>query len=112
METVLAPRSRRAAASGRRRAGAMTPTLVAVADALLINAGFFLAWYARYRLELGAEVAAENYVEWATYSSIELALTAVLLVVFRLQGLYRQRRGVSLVDEVGLVVNGTLVGIA
>jgi exopolysaccharide biosynthesis polyprenyl glycosylphosphotransferase len=36
----------------------------------------------------------------------------VLLVVFRLQGLYRPRRGVSFVDEMGLVINGTLIGIA
>ncbi len=112
METAFAPRARRPVIAPRRRTRPLTPSAVAVVDAVLINLAFFLAWYARYRLELGAEVAAENYVEWSTYSSIELALTAVLLVVFRLQGLYRPRRGVSFVDEMGVVVNGTLIGIA
>jgi exopolysaccharide biosynthesis polyprenyl glycosylphosphotransferase len=112
VETAFAARARRPAVAPRRRTRPLTPSAVAVVDAVLINVAFFLAWYARYRLELGAEVAAENYVEWSTYSSIELALTAVLLVVFRLQGLYRPRRGVSFVDEMGVVVNGTLIGIA
>lgn len=112
METLLAPRSRRVPVAQTRPAFALNQSLVAVVDALTINLAFFLAWYARYRLELGAEVAAQNYVEWSTYSSIQLALTAVLLIVFRLQGLYRLRRGVTWVDEMGIVVNGTLIGIA
>jgi exopolysaccharide biosynthesis polyprenyl glycosylphosphotransferase len=112
MDTLLAPRARRVPVAHARNAFALNPSVVAIVDALLINLAFFLAWYARYRLELGAEVAAENYLEWSTYSSIELALTAVLLVVFRLQGLYRLRRGVTWVDEMGVVVNSTLIAIA
>lgn len=100
------------AAARRRHTRSWRPSIVAAIDVLLINLAFFLAWYARYRLELGAEVAVENYVEWTTYSTVQLALTAVLLIVFRLQGLYRLRRGAGWVDEMGLVVNGTLVGIA
>jgi exopolysaccharide biosynthesis polyprenyl glycosylphosphotransferase len=111
-ETAVATRARRATVAQARRGRLLTPTVVAIVDALLINLGFFLAWYARYRLELGAEIAAENYVEWSTYSSIQLALTAVLLIVFRLQGLYRLRRGIAWIDEMGIVVGGTLVGVA
>jgi exopolysaccharide biosynthesis polyprenyl glycosylphosphotransferase len=90
----------------------MRPSIVALVDVLLINLAFFVAWYARYRLEVGAEIAVENYVEWSTYSTIQLALTAVLLTVFRLQGLYRMRRGAGWVDEMGTVLYGTLIGIA
>ena len=98
--------------SGRQSGFVLNATMVAFIDVLLINLGFFIAWYARYRLELGAEIAVENFVEWSTYSSIQLALTGVLLIVYRLQGLYRLRRGAGWVDEMGIVFNGTLVGIA
>src|SRR5262245_44195945 len=96
----------------RRTSSLLPKTLIALTDVVLINVAFFGAWFARYRLELGAEVAVENYLDWETYSTIQLALTAILLIVFRLQGLYRLRRGAGFVDEMGLVVNGTLIGIA
>jgi exopolysaccharide biosynthesis polyprenyl glycosylphosphotransferase len=112
MGTAALVEARRATAAARRRAHSLRPSVVAAIDVALINLAFYLAWYARYRLELGAEVAVENYVDWTTYSTIQLALTAVLLIVFRLQRLYRLRRGAGWIDEMGLVVNGTTIGIA
>ena len=112
MGTAPLPRQRRAPAADRRPGRSMRPSIVAFVDVVLINLAFFVAWYARYRLEVGAEIAVENYVEWSTYSTIQLALTAVLLTVFRLQGLYRMRRGAGWVDEMGTVLYGTLIGIA
>jgi exopolysaccharide biosynthesis polyprenyl glycosylphosphotransferase len=107
------PRPRPPVAAARRTTRSLlTKTLVAASDVVLINVAFFVAWYARYRLELGAEVAVENFVDWETYSTVQLALTAVLLIVFRLQGLYKMRRGAGFVDEMGLIFNGTLIGIA
>src|SRR5688500_3640141 len=113
MQTLSMPRARPTTGPARRTTRSLlSKTLVAASDVVLINLAFFVAWYARYRLELGAEVAVENFVDWETYSTIQLALTAVLLIVFRLQGLYRMRRGTGFVDEMGLIVNGTLIGIA
>ncbi|HEY3107599.1 MAG TPA: sugar transferase [Chloroflexota bacterium] len=112
MGTAALLEARRATAAARRRARSLRPSVVAAIDVGLINLAFYVAWYARYRLELGAEIAVENYVDWTTYSTIQLALTAVLLIVFRLQRLYRLRRGAGWIDEMGLVVNGTLIGIA
>ncbi|HEV8638315.1 MAG TPA: sugar transferase [Chloroflexota bacterium] len=111
-ESALFGHARRELATVGRVSYLLPKTLIALTDVVLINIAFFLAWFARYRLELGAEVAVENYVDWETYSTIQLALTAILLIVFRLQGLYRLRRGAGFVDEMGLVVNGTLIGIA
>jgi len=96
----------------RRSHVLLEPWFVAALDAVAINLAFYLAWFARYELEIGAELLVQNYVEWDQYSSIQLALTVVTLIVFRLQGLYRLRRGTTLVDEVGILFNGTLVGIA
>jgi exopolysaccharide biosynthesis polyprenyl glycosylphosphotransferase len=104
--------ARRELAPGRRGSYLLPKTLIALTDVVLINLAFFGSWFARYRLELGAEVAVENYLDWETYSTIQLALTAILLIVFRLEGLYRLRRGAGFIDEMGLVVNGTLIGIA
>jgi exopolysaccharide biosynthesis polyprenyl glycosylphosphotransferase len=113
VQSLSIPRARPTAAGTRRATRTLlTKTLVAASDVVLVNVAFFAAWYARYRLELGAEVAVENFVDWETYSTIQLALTAVLLIVFRLQGLYRMRRGAGFVDEMSLIVNGTLIGIA
>jgi exopolysaccharide biosynthesis polyprenyl glycosylphosphotransferase len=111
-EAAVVGRAWRELSSVRRASYLLPKTLIALSDVVLINVAFFLAWFARYRLQLGAEVAVENYVDWETYSTIQLALTATLLIVFRLQGLYRLRRGAGFVDEMGLVVNGALIGIA
>jgi exopolysaccharide biosynthesis polyprenyl glycosylphosphotransferase len=113
MQTLSPPTPRPTITAAPRATHTLiTKTLVAASDVVLINFAFFIAWYARYRLQLGAEVAVENFVAWETYSSIQLALTAVLLIVFRLQGLYRLRRGAGFVDEMGVIAYGTLIGIA
>ena len=96
---------------GKKRTRLPSATL-AVIDAVLINLGFFLAWWARYVLELGAEVIAANYLPWSTYLQIELILTAVLLAIFKIQGLYDRRVHRSWADELGNLTWGTLIGIA
>jgi exopolysaccharide biosynthesis polyprenyl glycosylphosphotransferase len=112
MDMALMLEARRATAAARRKTRSLRPSLVAAIDVGLINLAFYAAWYARYRLELGAEIAVENYVDWTAYSTVQLALTGVLLVVFRLYGLYRLRRGAGWIDEMGLITTGTVVGIA
>ncbi len=96
-----------------RRRGRLLPTPAqALLDAGLINLGFAGAWWARYQAELGREVTLENYLPWSSYLGLELLLTALLLVVFRLNGLYHLRRGAGWIDEVGLIFSGTTIGSA
>ena len=97
---------------GTRRAPPLTPMTLVLVDAALVNLGFFLAWWLRYVLALGAEVLGTNFLPWSAYVSIQLLLTAVLLVVFKLQGLYDRRARRSWADELGILVWGALVGIA
>ena len=46
METLLEPRARRAPVAHSPRHTALSPSVVAIVDSLLINLAFFLAWYA------------------------------------------------------------------
>lgn len=98
--------------SSRRR---LSPQLVRLAmllvDAAAINLAFFLAYYARYVLGVGGEVADENFVEYPDYWPIQLALVAVTLAVFHLRGLYKLARGTSWVDEVVSVGVGSFIGV-
>ncbi|MBI4318696.1 MAG: sugar transferase [Chloroflexi bacterium] len=96
----------------RVRGTSLPTAVVVVVDTILINVGFALAWWARYELQVGPDVAAENYVTLDAYQYIQVALTFVLLVVFKLQGLYNDRPGVNWIDQVGILMSGAAVGIA
>ena len=96
-----------------RRRGLLLPaTVLVVIDAVLINAGFALSWWARYDLQIGPDVAADNYATLDAYQFIQVALMVVLLIVFKLQGLYEDRLRMSWVDQAGIVIGGTTVGVA
>jgi exopolysaccharide biosynthesis polyprenyl glycosylphosphotransferase len=73
---------------------------VLLVDAAAINAAFFLAYFARYILEVGGAVADENFVAYAEYWPVQLALTALTLGIFHLRGLYNLARGTAWFDEV------------
>ena len=96
----------------RRHSYPITPLALVGADVVLINLGFYLAWYGRYVLEIGAEIVAANFLPWSAYAYIQAILTGVLLLVLRLQGLYELRASRSWADEFGIIFWGTLVGIA
>jgi exopolysaccharide biosynthesis polyprenyl glycosylphosphotransferase len=81
-------------------------------DAALINLGFYLAWYARYQLQMGAEVVDANWLPWNAYTSVQAMLTGVLLIVYKLKGLYDTHHRRSWVDEVSLIASSTLIGCA
>lgn len=95
------------------RRGHLLPTgILVLLDAILVNVSFALAWWVRYELQLGPEVVEENYVTLDAYLFIELALTFVLLLVFKLQGLYDRKSRAAWVDAVGVIVSGTTIGVA
>lgn len=114
-EAVAWPQQR-VAALARQKAKRRTRLLVsigrALADMVLVNAAFALAWWSRYELNLGPEVAEQNFVSLETYFPIQVGLALTLLVVYAFNGLYRHRLGLSWLDEVGSIAVGTTVGVA
>jgi len=82
-----------------------------VGDAVAIYVAFFLAYLARYVFGLGGEVADENFVEYADYAPVQLALVALTLVFFHLRGLYRLARGTAWFDEMLAVAAGAFYGV-
>lgn len=83
-----------------------------LADFLLINSAFAIAYWVRYELQLIRPVAEVNYVPFSEYFPIGLALTVILLVVYKLEGVYNQRRGAAWLDEVYTLLRGTIIGMA
>ena len=85
--------------------------LQALTDALLINLAFLIAYWMRYDLQVPKVVAPENWVPYAVFQPVAWVLTLLLLIVFALGGVYHQKRGRSLLDEVYAVLNGTATAI-
>jgi exopolysaccharide biosynthesis polyprenyl glycosylphosphotransferase len=83
-----------------------------LADALAINVSFAAAWWLRYEAQLGGAVSAFNRVSYQEYFPWGLVLTGVLLVTYRLEGLYRRRRRLALADALYNLTTGTIVGVA
>ena len=52
----------------RKRVATLPGYAVAIIDAILINAGFGLAWFLRYELQIGREVAASNFLPLGDYT--------------------------------------------
>jgi exopolysaccharide biosynthesis polyprenyl glycosylphosphotransferase len=85
--------------------------LLGLADALLINLSFFIAYWMRYDLQVPKVVAPENWEPYSVFQPVVWVLTLLLLVVFVLGGVYQQKRGRSWLDEVYAVFSGTAIGI-
>jgi exopolysaccharide biosynthesis polyprenyl glycosylphosphotransferase len=88
-------------------------------DLVLIFVGFVLAYAMRYSVEwpaplrlVFAEVATANFVDFFAFLPITLLLMAVLSVLFVTKGLYRDPRGGRLFDRIGIIISGTMTGIA
>ncbi|MGC9334307.1 MAG: sugar transferase, partial [Anaerolineae bacterium] len=84
---------------------------VAIADVILINLAFGLAYWLRYDLQLFEEVDAAYFVPYQAFIPISLALTVVLLGIYKFSGVYNMPRGASWFDEVYRLMSGTATGI-
>jgi exopolysaccharide biosynthesis polyprenyl glycosylphosphotransferase len=93
-----------------RSLGWLTPVIV-VADALCINVAFYLAYALRYQAEWPYPVEDVFYAPYRLYFPVGVLLSALLLVVFRIEGLYSDNAGETWFDEVYRLVNGTTTGI-
>jgi exopolysaccharide biosynthesis polyprenyl glycosylphosphotransferase len=102
-----------------RRSPRSPSLLLAAADALLILAGFSIAYWMRYNVSWPApfnrivqEVLTVNYVPFDSFLRYALLLTFVLLALFSMKGLYRIQRNAGLLDYTGTLISGTTTGIA
>ncbi len=86
-------------------------TAVAISDVLLINLAFAIAYWLRYGLQLFAAVDAANFVSYTAFIPISLTLTALLLGIYKLNGVYSQPRGAPWFDEVYRLLTGTATAI-
>ena len=81
-------------------------------DAVLILVGFALAYWLRYDTGLIQPVDEFYFVEFSAYYGAAALLTVILLIAYKIEGLYDQRRGASWLDAVYTIFSGTVVGIA
>lgn len=79
-------------------------------DILVINLAFVGAHWLRYGLGLGGPVALD--IPYAAYAPWGLVLTALLIPIYRLEGLYARRRRQTGAETVYAVTAGTVVGVA
>ena len=84
---------------------------VAATDVLLINLAFAVAYWLRYDLQWFAAVDAAFYVPYRSFIPVSLALTVLLLGIYRLSGVYHLHRGASWFDEAYQVLTSTATGI-
>ncbi len=84
---------------------------VAIADVILINVAFAIAYWLRYDLQWFASVDEANFVTYASFVPVSLTLTVLFLGIYKLNGVYDQPRGASWFDEVYRLLTGTATGI-
>jgi exopolysaccharide biosynthesis polyprenyl glycosylphosphotransferase len=84
---------------------------VAILDVLLINLAFAVAYWLRYDRQWFAAVDEAYFVSYRAFFPISIALTILLLGIYKLSGLYNRPRGSAWFDEIYLLVTGTATGI-
>ena len=80
-------------------------------DFLLINTAFAFAYFIRYELRFPITVAEANYVAYTEYIPISLLLSAGLLVIYRIEGVYNYVRGRTWLEEFYSLLTATFTGI-
>ncbi len=81
-----------------------------VVDVALMALAFLLAYLLRYQLQWFREVDPAYYTTFAPYLPMAALQGGLILLSFTLSGVYRFRRGASLVDETYGVINGAFTG--
>ncbi len=82
-----------------------------VADVVLINLSFAAAYWVRYDLQWFRTVDPAYDAPFGVYTPFALLLTVLLMIAYKLGGVYDQPRGASWLDEVYALVGGTTTGI-
>ncbi|MCB0209430.1 MAG: undecaprenyl-phosphate glucose phosphotransferase [Anaerolineae bacterium] len=97
--------------NGRFNQQNRVPTLLILSDILLINIAFILAYWVRYDLQLFRAVDPAFNVSYQVYLPFVALFTLLLILVYKQQGSYKQRRQLSWIDEFYAIVHGTATGI-
>ncbi len=100
------------ASNDRSNSGRQPVLLLVIIDGILVNLAFMLAWFIRYELQIGREVAQQDYLPLGSYAGIQLTFAVLMLVTFWLKGLYRTRRRLSWAEEFTIFATGSLISVA
>ena len=79
-------------------------------DVVLIYLAFALSYYVRYQLQWFRNVDPAYYTTFRPYIPMVTLEVVLILIAFALEGVYRFRRGATLMDEIYGVVNGVTTG--
>jgi exopolysaccharide biosynthesis polyprenyl glycosylphosphotransferase len=86
-------------------------SIMALTDVVLVNLAFAAAYWVRYDLQWFRAVDPANYAPFRVYIPFALVLTVLLMISYKLGGVYDQPRSASWLDEVYALVGGTTTGI-
>jgi exopolysaccharide biosynthesis polyprenyl glycosylphosphotransferase len=96
----------------RKREHALWPYIKPLLDFVLMLLSFLGAYWGRYDLQWIRQVEPAYYVPFHVYIPSALALSGVLLLVFWVEGAYRQEPRRGLLDDYYVVVHSPFIGIA
>ena len=85
--------------------------ILIVADVILINAAFAVAYWLRYDQQWFRALDPSTYYSFDAYVPFTLAMTVLLIFAYRLDGAYDIRRGSSLLEEAYRITTGTATAI-
>jgi exopolysaccharide biosynthesis polyprenyl glycosylphosphotransferase len=93
--------------------------LTVCTDALVILAAFALAYWLRYQFtwpqplaQIVRDVPTEYFVPFRAFLPYALLLTALLLVLFAIKGLYRLPRSAGILQYAAIIASSTITGVA
>ncbi|MDI3339331.1 MAG: undecaprenyl-phosphate glucose phosphotransferase [Sphaerobacter sp.] len=99
-------------ASTRREPRWLAQLLRAGTDAALVLLAFALAYWLRYRLELGGAVLPGFAQPFDFFLGKAALLVVISVLIYHLRGLYRLPRWTSFLDEASTVVSGSTTAMA
>jgi exopolysaccharide biosynthesis polyprenyl glycosylphosphotransferase len=88
------------------------PLVRAAVDASFVFVAFGIAYWLRYRMEIGGEVVPGFSQPFSFFYDIVILLMIVTLAVFQLRGLYRLPRWTSFLDEALIIASSATTAIA
>jgi len=84
---------------------------VVISDIVLINVAFLVAYFLRYRLQLFRPVDEAFYNPPEVFLPFVIVLTIVLIIAFRIDGVYVPRRIGLWLDQMSRIVRATAMAI-
>jgi exopolysaccharide biosynthesis polyprenyl glycosylphosphotransferase len=77
-----------------------------VGDVTSALGAFWIAYFLRYHLEIGGEIAPADWQPFSTFLRPLGVSVALVIVVFTMRGMYRLQRSTGVLDTVPMVVGG------